>query len=134
VNSIPMPYHPSSPAFGRCQPHACPDVARCVVRRWQSSGARHRRGPDGEHPAFRFAQYRGQSSAYVVDTMHTVLHFYFNTESFSDCVIEAVNQGGDADTVGALAAILAGATYGLAAAPKKWINKLDRTVAAEVRQ
>jgi ADP-ribosyl-[dinitrogen reductase] hydrolase len=88
----------------------------------------------GEHPAFRFAPYRGQSSAYVVDTMHTVLHFYFNTESFSDCVIEAVNQGGDADTTGALAAMLAGATYGLAAVPKKWINKLDKTIAAEVRQ
>jgi ADP-ribosyl-[dinitrogen reductase] hydrolase len=27
----------------------------------------------GEHPAFRFAPYRGQSSAYVVDSMHTVL-------------------------------------------------------------
>jgi ADP-ribosyl-[dinitrogen reductase] hydrolase len=49
-------------------------------------------------------------------------------------VIEAVNQGGDADTAGALAAMLARATYGLAAVPKKWINKLDRTIAAEVRQ
>jgi len=88
----------------------------------------------GEDPAFRFAPYRGQSSAYVVDTMHTVLHFRFNTESFSDCVIEAVIQGGDADTAGALAAMLAGATFGLAAVPKKWINKLDKTIAAEVRQ
>lgn len=88
----------------------------------------------GQYPVFRFAPYRGQSSAYVVDTMHTVLHFYFATESFSDCVIQAVNQGGDADTIGALAAMLAGATYGLAAVPKKWLNKLDRTIAAEIRQ
>ena len=36
----------------------------------------------GQYPVFRFAPYRGQSSAYVVDTMHTVLHFYFTTESF----------------------------------------------------
>jgi ADP-ribosyl-[dinitrogen reductase] hydrolase len=88
----------------------------------------------GEYPVFRFAPYRGQSSAYVVDTMQTVLHFYFTTESFSDCVIQAVNQGGDADTTGALAAMLAGATYGLAEVPKKWLGKLDRTVAAEIRQ
>ncbi len=88
----------------------------------------------GEHPVFRFAPYRGQSSAYVVDTMQTVLHFYFNTDSFSDCVIQAVNQGGDADTIGALAAMLTGATYGLAAIPKKWLDRLDRTIVAEVRQ
>ena len=66
--------------------------------------------------------------------MHAVLHFYFTTKSFSDCVIQAVNQGGDADTIGALAAMLAGATYGLAEVPKKWLGKIDRTVAAEIRQ
>ena len=87
-----------------------------------------------EHPVFRFEPYRGQSSAYIVDTMHTVLHFYFHTESFSDCVIQAVNQGGDADTTGALAAMLAGATYGLAAVPNNWLNKLDSKVVAEIRQ
>jgi ADP-ribosyl-[dinitrogen reductase] hydrolase len=98
---------------------AARDIAEALIRK---------------HPIFRFEPYCGQSSAYVVDTMHTVLHFYFNTDSFSDCVIQAVNQGGDADTTGALAAMLAGATYGLAAVPKKWLNKLDRTIAAEVRQ
>jgi len=88
----------------------------------------------GVHPVFRFAPYRGQSSAYVVDTLQTVLHFYFDTDSFSDCVIQAVNQGGDADTTGALAAMLAGATYGPAAMPAKWLNQLDRSVAAEIRR
>jgi ADP-ribosyl-[dinitrogen reductase] hydrolase len=88
----------------------------------------------GEHPVFRYVPYRGQSSAYVVDTLQTVLHFYFGTDSFSDCVIQAVNQGGDADTTGALAAMLAGATYGLAAVPAKWFNQLDRAIAAEIRR
>ncbi|MGP8123149.1 MAG: ADP-ribosyl-[dinitrogen reductase] hydrolase [Xanthobacteraceae bacterium] len=87
-----------------------------------------------ERPEFRFAPYRGQSSAYVVDTMQTVLHFFFTTDSFSDCVIAAVNQGGDADTTGALAAMLAGATYGLAAVPGKWLDRLDSKIAAEVRR
>ena len=83
---------------------------------------------------FRFEPYQGHSSAYVVDTMQTVLHFYFSTGSFADCVIQAVNQGGDADTTGALAAMLAGATYGPAAIPAAWLGKLDRKVAVEIRK
>jgi ADP-ribosyl-[dinitrogen reductase] hydrolase len=83
---------------------------------------------------FRFEPYHGGSSGYVVDTMQTVLHFYFSTDSFADCVIRTVNQGGDADTTGALAAMLAGATYGLAAIPTAWLGKLDRTVAMEIRE
>ncbi|MBB1092556.1 ADP-ribosyl-[dinitrogen reductase] hydrolase [Rhodopseudomonas pseudopalustris] len=86
------------------------------------------------HRSFKFAPYRGQSSAYVVDTMQTVLYHYFRTESFADCVIATVNHGGDADTTGALAAMLAGATYGLAAIPKRWLDRLDRSIAAAVRE
>lgn len=83
---------------------------------------------------FRFEPYRGQSSAFVVDTVQTVLHFYFGADSFADCVIKTVNQGGDADTNGALAAMLAGATLGLAAIPTEWLTRLDRSVAAEIRE
>jgi len=85
------------------------------------------------HRSFRFDPYRGQSSAYVVDTVQTVLHHYFSTDSFTDCVLATVNQGGDADTTGALAAMLAGATYGPAAIPKRWLDRLDRSVAAAIR-
>jgi ADP-ribosyl-[dinitrogen reductase] hydrolase len=86
------------------------------------------------HRAFRFEPYQGQSSGYIVDTMQTVLHFYFGTDTFADCVIQTVNQGGDADTTGALAAMLAGATYGMAAMPATWLGKLDRRVATEIRK
>ena len=87
-----------------------------------------------QHGAFRFQPYSGRSSGYIVDTIQTVLHFYFSTDSFADCVIQTVNQGGDADTTGALAAMLAGATYGLAAIPEAWLGRLDRRVSAEIRQ
>lgn len=86
-----------------------------------------------QHKAFRFDPYHGQCSAFIVDTIQTVLHFYFSAQSFADCVIQTVNQGGDADTAGALAGMLAGATYGLKAIPAKWLAKLDRQVAAEIR-
>ncbi len=87
-----------------------------------------------KHKCFRFEPYRGQSSAYIVDTMHTVMHFYFITDSFKDCVIRTVNQGGDADTTGALAGMLAGATYGVKEIPAAWLAKLDKTAADEVRR
>lgn len=84
-------------------------------------------------PAFQFAPYRGLTSAFIVDTMQTVLHCYFGAESFSECVIATVNQGGDADTTGAIAGMLAGATYGLAALPREWLERLDGAVVAEIR-
>ncbi len=86
-----------------------------------------------QHREFYFRVYRGQSSAYVVDTVQTVLHYYFETDTFRDCLVETVNQGGDADTTGALAGMLAGATYGAGAIPKDWLDRLDRAVSTEIR-
>ncbi|MDC7788400.1 ADP-ribosyl-[dinitrogen reductase] hydrolase [Rhodoplanes sp. TEM] len=86
-----------------------------------------------EHRGFRFDSSPGQSSAYVVDTLRTVLHFYFGTGSFADAVVKTVNQGGDADTTGAIVAMLAGATYGVDAIPAHWLKRLDREVAIEIR-
>jgi ADP-ribosyl-[dinitrogen reductase] hydrolase len=86
-----------------------------------------------KHKTFRFDPYKGQSSAYVVDTVQTVFHFFFITDSFRNTVIETVNQGGDADTTGALAGMLAGAAYGIAEIPDAWLKKLDKKVAEEIR-
>jgi ADP-ribosyl-[dinitrogen reductase] hydrolase len=85
------------------------------------------------HKCFKFETFRGQSSAYIVDTMQTVLHFYFLTDSFRNCVIEVVNQGGDADTTGAIAGMLAGATYGVGEIPAAWLGKLDKAVVEEIK-
>lgn len=85
-----------------------------------------------EHKAFRFRPYRGNASAYIVDTMQTVMHHYFRTDSFSRCLIDVVNQGGDADTTGAIVGMLAGATYGVRDIPNGWLQKLDPVVKAEI--
>jgi ADP-ribosyl-[dinitrogen reductase] hydrolase len=87
----------------------------------------------GKHRAFRFEPYPGQSSAFIVDTMQTVLHHYLGTDCFEECVVQTVNQGGDADTTGALAGMLAGATYGLDAIPARWLANLDREIADAIR-
>lgn len=87
-----------------------------------------------KHKTFKFDPYRGNSSAYVVDTVQTVLHFYFRTDTFRNCLVEVVNQGGDADTTGAIAGMLAGATYGASSIPEAWRLKLDPAVSAEIHQ
>jgi len=86
-----------------------------------------------EHAIFRFEPYHGLSSAYIVDTVQTVLHYFFATDNFHDCVVDIVNHGGDADTTGALAGMLAGAAYGVAAIPRRWLVRLDPRIAAEIR-
>jgi len=83
-------------------------------------------------PSFRFAPYHGLATGYVVDTMQTALHFLFNTVSFEECVVATVNQGGDADTTGAIVGAIAGAYYGLDAIPRDWLRKLDPAVSSEL--
>jgi ADP-ribosyl-[dinitrogen reductase] hydrolase len=85
-----------------------------------------------ENPYFRFVSYNGPSSAYVVDTMRTVLCGLFETHTFEDCLIRVVNRGGDADTTGAIVGALAGALYGLDAIPKRWLKALQKDVREEI--
>jgi ADP-ribosyl-[dinitrogen reductase] hydrolase len=87
-----------------------------------------------EYPTFAFEPYKGLSTGYVVDTMQTVLHSFFRSRSFEECLILTVNQGGDADTTGAIAGALAGAYYGEEAVPLKWRKRLDNKVLEETRR
>lgn len=86
----------------------------------------------GRHSEFRFERFRGPCSAYIVDTVCTVLKHYFLTDSVRSCITETVNMGGDADTAGALAGMLAGATYGASTLPVAWLRRLDRKVTDEI--
>ncbi|WP_305044848.1 ADP-ribosyl-[dinitrogen reductase] hydrolase [Geoalkalibacter sp.] len=86
------------------------------------------------YPTFRFNDYRGRAGGYVVETLQTVFHYFFSTATFEECLIGVVNQGGDADTTGAIAGMLAGAFYGLAELPAAWLRRLDGAVRAEAGQ
>lgn len=70
----------------------------------------------------------GNPSGYVVDTLQAVFQACFGTDGFRACLIDVVNRGGDADTTGAIAGMLAGALYGKAALPKAWLAALDPQV------
>jgi ADP-ribosyl-[dinitrogen reductase] hydrolase len=68
----------------------------------------------------------------VVDTLQTALHFFHATRGFEECLVAVVNQGGDADTTGAIAGALAGAYYGPGELPSRWLRRLDATVRAQI--
>jgi ADP-ribosyl-[dinitrogen reductase] hydrolase len=101
------------------------------------SGATHADGQQWaaqwvqDNPAFRFAPYKGRATAYVVDTVQTVLHFWTQHADFEEALVATVNQGDDADTTGALVGMLAGARCGAARLPQRWLHRLpDATVQA----
>lgn len=87
-----------------------------------------------EYPNFQFTNYRGLASGYVVDTVQTVFHYFFTTGSFEECLTGVVNQGGDADTTGAIAGMLAGAFYGQEQLPSRWLRKLDKNIYREIEE
>lgn len=87
----------------------------------------------GRFAEFAYDPYPGRASGYIVDTVQTVLHHFFNSDSVESCLVATVNQGGDADTTGALAGMLAGAKYGVDDIPQRWLHRLDSAVAAQIR-
>jgi len=88
----------------------------------------------GQHGEFAYSPYPGKASGYIVDTVQTVLQYFFSTDSFEACLIATINQGGDADTTGALVGMLAGAKYGVGQIPERWLRQLDQQVVSQIRR
>lgn len=74
--------------------------------------------------AFKLSKDELKPSGYVVDTLVCALWCFINTSSFEDAVCEAVNPGGDADTIGAITGGMAGVYYGYNAIPDRWEEKI----------
>ena len=78
-----------------------------------------------------------KASGFVVETLEAALWAFYHTESFEEGALKAVNLGNDADTVGAIYGMLAGAYYGIHAIPTEWRKKcsfqsLVQTIADEI--
>ena len=67
-----------------------------------------------------------KSSGYVVATLEAVTWCLLNTNDYKTLVLNAVNLGGDTDTVGAIAGGIGGLYYGLQQIPNEWLNVLKR--------
>jgi ADP-ribosylglycohydrolase len=66
------------------------------------------------------------SGGYVVHTLTASLWCLLSTGSYRECVLKAVNLGGDTDTTGCVAGGLAGVAYDLNSVPSEWIQQLAR--------
>lgn len=64
------------------------------------------------------------STGYVVDTLEAALWCFLNSDSYRECLLKAVNLGGDTDTIGAVAGGIAGLFYKddeKSAIPREWL-------------
>lgn len=65
-----------------------------------------------------------EPSGYFWNTFNNSI-YWSNQETFEDVILGAVNHGGDADTIAAIAGSLAGAKFGFDKIPKRWIYQLN---------
>ena len=61
------------------------------------------------------------------------LYVLLTTESLEEAIIEIVNMGGDADSAGAILGAMAGAHYGAAEIPERWLSRLQNRDAIDAR-
>lgn len=66
------------------------------------------------------------STGYVIHTLHASIWCFLTTASYEECVLKAVNLGGDTDTTGCVAGGLAGVHYGISEIPERWLNLMAR--------
>lgn len=60
----------------------------------------------------------------MVKSLKAALWAFYNSESFEEGCLMAVNLGDDADTTGAIYGQIAGACYGESGIPDKWQGTL----------
>lgn len=70
-------------------------------------------------------------SGYIEETAKAVALAMMES-TFEEILVTAVNYGGDADTVGAIAGGVAGAKYGYTSIPQRWIQRLSPTLKQEL--
>ena len=81
------------------------------------------------YPQFAFRRRRRENPCgWIVETMQAVLQSLMETDGFESCLVDVTNRGGDADTTGAIAGMLAGALYGVESLPPRWLSALDPVI------
>lgn len=87
------------------------------------------------HPEFKLSgRSPSNPGGFIVDTLHVVFDAFLRTSRFESFLVDVVNRGGDADTTGAIAGMIAGAFYGMDQIPEPWITSLNRVILEQCLQ
>lgn len=65
-----------------------------------------------------------RNSGHCVNTLDSALWAFHITDSFENALVQAVNNGHDADSVGAVCGQIAGSYYGYSGIPERWLAKI----------
>lgn len=98
---------------------AAPDELRTALQQVQAvvAGERDRSAVEAQL----------STSGYVVDSLQAGLYFGLTADSIEDAIIQAVNSGGDTDTVGAITGTVAGARFGATDVPDRWTDEIEES-------
>lgn len=67
-----------------------------------------------------------KNTGYVVDSLEASLWSFINGRNYADCVMKAVNLGGDTDTNASICGGMAGIYYEFSSIPEEWLNQLQK--------
>ena len=74
-----------------------------------------------------------EPTGHVVKTLCNVMYWFLNTDSFAECIMGCVNDGGDADTIAAISGSIAGLYYGVQKIPELWLNKINGNILEQLK-
>ena len=101
------------------------DEAGRVDGRFAARLAVLRELPANRAAAGDFLASRFELSARAIESVPAALGAFMAAESLEEAVVLAVNLGGDADTLAAMAGGLAGACWGIEAVPGRWLEMVE---------
>lgn len=79
-----------------------------------------------EKDIFQIPRDKISSKTYVISSLEAALWCSLKHTNYTDTVLEAINLGGDTDTIGAIAGGIAGICYGFENIPSEWLSQIAR--------
>lgn len=79
----------------------------------------------------RAAQQIGRSVTAHESLPFSIYSFLLYPQSFENCLFCSILNGGDRDTLGAMACAISGAYLGIGALPRQWLHKLEKRALIE---
>lgn len=123
---VPIVYHRASEVatIGACVLSSSPTHNCLASKLCGEFGNWMHRYLNGERQKPRVISRDVTNSGHAPESLGAAFYHFASTNSFKGAILQAVNYGDDADTVGAITGQLAGSYYGLSGIPEEWVSGL----------